>query len=233
MLMYAGSLSASSIRPTESAFTISCKIVHRGEAEAAGNPPKVPSIEFDSLRSCNQMSKKDPTSMLECVGMTSENKQIIGGVYSLYETTGLPLDVILDCIHRKNAMVSWIHFYKEARSAGMKHRRILAKLKEAICDVWGLKFYEHVEEKLNLVFSDDKIHKDCSLRGDIKNEQEKMCQLEEMTTDEPSFREQITMVAKPKPITPDRILMINEVEDVSFPCTACGAYINRPCRKLM
>ncbi len=51
-------------------------------------------------------------------------------------------------------MVSWVDFYKEARYAGMEHDRILSKLEEAICDVWGKDFYEVVESRLNDVFGE-------------------------------------------------------------------------------
>jgi hypothetical protein len=91
-------------------------------------------------------------SMLFCVGETEEGAPIYGGVFHFYETEGVPLDTLFECIKRKSALVSWIDFYKEASLAGMTHDRILAKLEEAVCDVWGKEFYSVVEDKLNLVF---------------------------------------------------------------------------------
>lgn len=172
------------------------------------------------------MSKKD-SSMLECVGKTTDGKELLAGVYRFYETTGLPLDVIFDLLRRKNSIVSWIHFYKEAHSAGMKHDRILSKLDESICDVWGKDFYDHVEDTLNLVFNDDPIHKERA---------KKMCQLEQMSTDDVKFEESIALVhaaKKAAPIKPDKIIMVNTPEkDISFPCVMCGANMNRPCQRI-
>lgn len=80
---------------------------------------------------------------------TSDNKPLLKGVYKTYETIGLPLDILFECIKNKGAMISWYHFYREAYAAGMSHERILSKLEEAVSDVWGKTFCDTVIGWLN------------------------------------------------------------------------------------
>lgn len=153
---------------------------------------------------------KDISSMLECVSMTTDGKKVIGGVYSFYETTGLPLDVIFEHLRTKNSVVSWIDFYKDAIKAGMRHTRVLSKLEESICDVWGKAFYDVVEDKLNLIFSSDPVHRQ---RAKEIFESNKVCQLEEMSKQN-TVKEHIE----------------EEQVDISFPCAKCNANMNIRCR---
>ena len=154
---------------------------------------------------------KDPESMLECTGMTTDGKRVIGGVYQFYETTGLPLDVIFEHLRIKNSVVNWIYFYKDAIAAGMKHQRILSKLEESICDVWGKVFSDEVKDKLNLIFGQGLIYK--QRRIEIF-ERSKMCQLEESITKAPEKLEEFKY----------------DPEDNTFPCARCGANMNLRCR---
>src|SRR5229473_1571502 len=96
------------------------------------------------------MSKKN--SILNEAGITTEGKLVYKGVYRFFETNGVPLDVLFECIDKKDGVVSWVDFYKEAKYAGMEHDRILSKLEEAICDIWGKDFFKVVEGGLNSIF---------------------------------------------------------------------------------
>lgn len=91
-------------------------------------------------------------SLFKCVGTTEDGKPVYKGVFKFFETMGLPLDSLFYCILQKGAAVSWIDFYKEARIAGMEHDRILSKLEESVCDVWGEEYWNVVKKNLNLVF---------------------------------------------------------------------------------
>lgn len=91
------------------------------------------------------MSKKNP--IICPAGETEDGKIAYKGVYRFYETTGVPLDILFDCIARKNAVVSWYHFYTEASAAGMEYSRILSKIEEAVCDVWGNEYMTEIKTK--------------------------------------------------------------------------------------
>ncbi len=86
--------------------------------------------------------------MITQIGMTTDDKCVMSGVYRFAETYGLPLDMIFTIMQERNQMPSWVSFYKEAKSAGMKHRRIIAKLSEPMREVFGADFTTHVLGRL-------------------------------------------------------------------------------------
>lgn len=91
--------------------------------------------------------------LLVVVGKTCGGKTVYAGVYRLFETVGLPLDVILGGLRDNNAIPCWVSFHREARAAGMKHERILSKLDEAISDALGAGFRDHVIQTLQALHS--------------------------------------------------------------------------------
>lgn len=141
------------------------------------------------------MSKKK-NSFLEPFTKTTDGKDVFKGVYRFYETEGLPLDIIFDSIFQRNGMISWIHFYEEACANGMKHDRIISKLEEPVCDVWGKGFFDVVHERLNeySVFRN-------SWKG---------------TTEDLLDYLFIESEIKSEQIIPDKIIMINEALEPSM-----------------
>jgi hypothetical protein len=87
------------------------------------------------------------------VGETVDGKIVVSGVYKLYETEGLPLDIIFTLCIQKGWVPSWIDLYKECLAAGMSHNRILSKLEEAIQDSFGKEYAGEVISKLDSLFS--------------------------------------------------------------------------------
>lgn len=89
-------------------------------------------------------------------GITSEGNLVISGVYKLYETIGLPLDVIFTCFRERNWVPDWIDFYLGAVASGMEHTRIISKLEEAISDSFGKEWADVVISRLNIVVNDER-----------------------------------------------------------------------------
>jgi hypothetical protein len=90
--------------------------------------------------------------ILKPVGKTEDGKFVVKGVHILFETTGLPLDVMFETLKTKNIVPDWIEFYKEARLAGISHDRVISRLEEALIDVWNKSFSNIVVENLNKIF---------------------------------------------------------------------------------
>lgn len=86
--------------------------------------------------------------MLKLVGKTESGTLVLSGVFKVYETLGIPLDAIFDCLKERNAIPDWLCFYVEAVGAGMKHDRILSKLEPAISDSYGIEMAKKVLEVL-------------------------------------------------------------------------------------
>lgn len=90
-------------------------------------------------------------SKLKVVGRTETGEVVVAGVFKHYETTGLPLDVMFDCLRQKQIVPDWLTFYVEAAMAGMKHPRIMSMLDTAIADSYGAKFRDVVIERLTQI----------------------------------------------------------------------------------
>ena len=101
------------------------------------------------------MAKKNKSSFYQ-TGITTDDKPVLGGVYSFFETQGLPLDVIFICFMERGWIPDWIELYKDAHKAGMKHARILSKLEEAIADSFGKHWSDIVISRLDNKFKDNK-----------------------------------------------------------------------------
>jgi len=89
--------------------------------------------------------------MLEVAGYSEDGKQVIKGIFSFYETVGLPLDFVIQHIKDNDAIPSWYDFVLEARAAGMKDSRIKSKLEEVILDVYGRKYWVEISKRLELM----------------------------------------------------------------------------------
>ena len=88
-------------------------------------------------------------------GITPEGKPVISGVYKLYETIGLPLDVIFTCFRARNWVPDWNDFYLKALASGMEHTRIISKMEEAISDSFGKDWADEVISRLDKLYHKD------------------------------------------------------------------------------
>jgi hypothetical protein len=103
------------------------------------------------------MSKKKKNKqkgLLFQTGVTPDDKRVMGGCFSFYETYGLPLNVIFISFQEKDCIPDWIDFYLTALAAGMEHGRILSKLEEAISDSFGKEFCDVIISRLDKMFSE-------------------------------------------------------------------------------
>lgn len=89
-----------------------------------------------------------PHTMFTVVGQTQDGKTVYANVYQFFETHGMPLDILFGMLRDRGSLPCWVSFHREACAAGMKHARVLSKLDEALSDVWGPAFRDHVIEKL-------------------------------------------------------------------------------------
>ena len=73
---------------------------------------------------------------------------VIGGVYEMYATYGLPLDVVFDGIRTANAVIDWLDFMRDAEKNGMNKSRVLSMIEPPLTDVFGSEYRDVVIEKL-------------------------------------------------------------------------------------
>ena len=68
------------------------------------------------------------------VGTTTDGRQVVAGLYILYETHGIPLDVIIGGCSERGVVPSWSHMVGEAAAAGMSKARAISKVRQAVSD---------------------------------------------------------------------------------------------------
>lgn len=82
------------------------------------------------------------------VGITTDNRPAMNGVFFMYDSMGLPLCTLLDLFEQKNMQVCWYSFIKDAHRSGWKNETILSRLKEAINDSFGLTYWNNISERI-------------------------------------------------------------------------------------
>ena len=87
---------------------------------------------------------------MDIVGKTKDGKLVVSGIFKMFDTIGLPLDVIFDQCLDRNIIPSWIHFYDEASAYGWKDKTIFNRLETNISDVFGKEYCNVVIERLKV-----------------------------------------------------------------------------------
>lgn len=64
------------------------------------------------------------------VGITTDGKKVVSGVFKTMDTIGLPLDIICQELKSKGMIPAWDLFLIDAENAGWKKSTALRKLKE-------------------------------------------------------------------------------------------------------
>ncbi len=86
------------------------------------------------------------------VGITTDGKPVMSGIFSFYETHGIPLEIIFMSFIEKELIPSWIDLYKDMRLSGMPHNRVMATLQDSISDAYGQEWSKSVVSQLNKIF---------------------------------------------------------------------------------
>lgn len=86
------------------------------------------------------------------VGRTTEGKRVIGGIFPIVSSEGIPLEVILGDLDRKGCVIDWYDFWKESVSSGWNPRSTITKITTAVGDVQGPKIKEKVGEMLEFLY---------------------------------------------------------------------------------
>jgi hypothetical protein len=71
------------------------------------------------------------------VGITEDNKIVVNGVYALYETKGLPFEVIFTGLKDKSIIPCWHTLVGDMRKAGIPDRKIFSMLQPSILFAYG------------------------------------------------------------------------------------------------
>ena len=94
----------------------------------------------------------------QIIGFTPENHRVINGVFRMFDTMGLPLDIILDQLNARNIVPSWKDFFKDAFKAGWTLKTTMNRVNIAVRDAYLPDHADAVIERLNLL--QDKLESD-------------------------------------------------------------------------
>lgn len=86
--------------------------------------------------------------MLSCIGYTEDNRSVYNGIFYMFDTKGIPLDIIFFGLLERNFQPSFMEFVNEARQAGWKDKTIYNRLHGAILDVYGQDYWFEVKKRL-------------------------------------------------------------------------------------
>ena len=71
------------------------------------------------------------------VGVTTDDRPVVAGLYALDETHGIPLDVLLDGVRDQGAIPCWLSLVREGVEAGASADRWSRKVAAAATDAYG------------------------------------------------------------------------------------------------
>jgi hypothetical protein len=81
---------------------------------------------------------------MKTVGMTTDGHRVVAGVFKLYDTAGLPLDVLFSELREHDILPSWLHFCRDALNAGWKPKTIVSRLQDSLADAYSPRFRDGV-----------------------------------------------------------------------------------------
>lgn len=89
---------------------------------------------------------------MNVVGKTEDGREVVSGLFKLYDTHGLPLAIMFDELIANGKQPSFLEFVNEGLTAGWKMKTIITRLEEGVIDCYGRKYWDVVASKLEMVF---------------------------------------------------------------------------------
>ena len=86
--------------------------------------------------------------MLKLSGRTIEGKLVIANIFQVTSTIGLPLEIIVDVLNKRDMIINWQDFLNCSIASGARLDTTLNKIENAIGDVFGSKYKEEVMSRL-------------------------------------------------------------------------------------
>lgn len=85
-------------------------------------------------------------------GYTEDGRMVIGGVFRLYGTNGLPLEIILQMFQAREWVVDWVDYINDAQKDGHKLKTIVSRIEAAADDIYGPDHAEAIKERCSTFF---------------------------------------------------------------------------------
>jgi len=89
---------------------------------------------------------------MKIIGKTKDGVYVVGDIFKMFDTTGLPLTDLFMMCQQNNMQPCWIDFYNQSMTAGWKHKTVTSRLREALCDCYGVEYRDVVISRLDELF---------------------------------------------------------------------------------
>jgi hypothetical protein len=86
---------------------------------------------------------------MKIIGITTDDKPVVAGVYKMCGTHGLPLEIVLDYFRTHVLIISWSDFIIDALNEGTSSRTIRAKILSAMADIYGPKYTSEFDARFS------------------------------------------------------------------------------------
>ena len=100
------------------------------------------------------------TKSLVISGQTANGQATIAGVFKLFDTFGIPLDLIIEALNEHSYLVDWYQFVLDARKAGWKTKRIHSAIDACLADVncYSGDYINHLKQQLEIIDYGNKLN---------------------------------------------------------------------------
>lgn len=86
---------------------------------------------------------------LNQIGITTDHRAVIGGLFEMRDTHGLPLEVLLKWCQDQNSVPDWLELWGKAGAAGYNMAAFRTRISEACGDVYGPEVRAHIMKRLD------------------------------------------------------------------------------------
>ena len=77
-------------------------------------------------------------------GETVDGKIVVKDIFKLFESRGIPLDVIVGYLDSQNMVVDWIDFYERSLDCNWKIKSTVSKIERVLLDIKGKEYSDEV-----------------------------------------------------------------------------------------
>jgi len=82
------------------------------------------------------------------VGQTEDGLLVVRGVFRLFDTYGVPLDITIDRLRQEGLMPDWLWLFDQMVQSGWHRERSYRRLLQVVGDVYGGLFRVEWEQRM-------------------------------------------------------------------------------------
>jgi hypothetical protein len=85
-------------------------------------------------------------------GTTEDGKPVAAGLFKLFDSQGIPLDVLFVTCQENGIVPDWIAFCEEVYQQGWTDKALIRRLDPVLADIYGPEYRDVVMGRLKLIY---------------------------------------------------------------------------------